>query len=93
MFLQLVAAVALRSEDRGDDEEPSTGLVFSGKLDTDIVLDYGVFAPSCRWADLSDIRQLDLHIDAGAAPRSGNALFSGWRETLAKLRVAARALK
>jgi len=35
-----------------------TGLIFSGDVDTDIVFDYGIFTPRCRWGDLSDIKRL-----------------------------------
>jgi hypothetical protein len=70
-----------------------TGVIFSGDVDTDIVFDYGIFTPRCRWADLADIKRLKLQIDVRAVPLSGERLFPHWQGTLAKLRAAAMALK
>jgi hypothetical protein len=56
-----------------------TGMIFSGDVDTDIVFHYGIFTPRCRWADLSDIKQLKLQIDARTEPLSGSrGLFPDW---------------
>jgi hypothetical protein len=52
-----------------------TGMIFSGDVDTDIVFDYGIFTPRCRRADISDIKQLKMQIEAGRAPLSGGGLF------------------
>src|SRR5262249_27627949 len=41
-----------------------TGMIFSGDVDTDIVFDYGLFTPRCRWVDISDIKKLKMQIDA-----------------------------
>jgi hypothetical protein len=70
-----------------------TGVIFSGDIDTDIVFDYGVFTPRCRWADISDIKQLEMQIDARRVPLSGDGLFPNWETSIAKLRAAASALK
>ena len=70
-----------------------TGVIFSGEIDTDIMFDYGVFTPRCRWADISDIKKLEMQIDARAVPLSGEGLFPSWEETMAKLRAAASAIK
>jgi hypothetical protein len=37
-----------------------TGILFSGDLDTDVVFDYGVFHPGCRWEDLADLKRLGM---------------------------------
>ena len=39
-----------------------TGLIFSRSVDTDIVLDYGLFSPRCRRLDLADVKSLQLKI-------------------------------
>jgi hypothetical protein len=70
-----------------------TGMIFSGAVDTDIMFDYGIFTPRCRWADLSDIKQLKLQIDVRGVPSSGGRLFPGWQTAMAKLCAAAMALK
>jgi hypothetical protein len=70
-----------------------TGVVFAGDIDTDILFDYGIFTPRCRRADLSDIKQLKLHIEARGSPLVGDRLFPSWPNAVAKLRVAASALK
>ena len=40
-----------------------TGVIFSGEIDTDIVLDYGIFTPGCRRVDLADVQRLQMMID------------------------------
>jgi hypothetical protein len=70
-----------------------TGMIFSGDVDTDIVFDYGIFTPRCRWADLSDIKRLKLQIDARAVPLSGDRLFPDWQGAMRSLRAAASAIK
>jgi hypothetical protein len=37
-----------------------TGVIFSGSIDTDISLDYGIFSPECRRADLADMKRLKI---------------------------------
>ena len=39
-----------------------TGVIFSGTVDTDISLDFGIFSPGCRRDDLADIKHLGLKI-------------------------------
>jgi hypothetical protein len=70
-----------------------TGMIFSGQADTDIVSDYGIFTPRCRWADLADINNLKLKIDAHAAPSTGNGLVLNWGASMAKLRAAVGAIR
>jgi hypothetical protein len=70
-----------------------TGMVFLGDVDTDIVFDYGLFTPRCRWADISDIKKLKMQIDARANPLSAEGLFPNWKALMAKLRAAASAIK
>jgi hypothetical protein len=70
-----------------------TGVIFSGEIDTDIIFDYGLFTPRCRWADISDIKKLKMQIDARVVPLSGEGLFPNWETSMAKLRGAVSALK
>jgi hypothetical protein len=70
-----------------------TGVIFSGEIDTDIIFDYGLFTPRCRWADISDIKKLEMQIDARAVPLSGEGLFPNWEVSMSKLRAAASAIK
>jgi hypothetical protein len=71
-----------------------TGMIFSGDVDTDIVFDYELFTPGCRWADISDIKKLKMQIDARPSFwYSGKRLFPSWEESMAKLRAAASAIK
>jgi hypothetical protein len=80
-----------------------TGVIFSGEIDTDIISDYGLFTPRCRWADISDIEKLKMQIDGRMVPLSGEGpvswvvrrptLFPSWAESMAKLRAAASAIK
>jgi hypothetical protein len=69
-----------------------TGVVFSGEVDTDIVSDYGIFTPRCRWADIADIKKLKLQIGADAAPLTGDGLLPNWGASMAKLRAAVGAI-
>ena len=39
-----------------------TGLIFSGKVDTDISFDYGILSPRCRRADFADLKQLGIKL-------------------------------
>ena len=70
-----------------------TGVIFSGEIDTDIIFDYGLFTPRCRWADISDIKKLEMQIDARAVPLSGEGLFPNWEASVAKFKAAASATK
>jgi hypothetical protein len=70
-----------------------TGVIFSGEIDTDVISDYGLFTPRCRWADISDIKKLKMQIDARVIPLSGEGLFPSREASIAKLRAAASAIK
>src|SRR5207253_7419744 len=70
-----------------------TGVIFSGDIDTDITFDYGLFAPRCRWADISDVKKLKMQIDTRRVPLSGEGLFPNWEASITKLRAAASAIK
>ena len=39
-----------------------TGMIFSGKVDTDISFDYGILSPQCRRTDLADLKQLQIKL-------------------------------
>jgi hypothetical protein len=39
-----------------------TGLIFSGRVDTDISFDYGILSPRCRRADFADLKQLKIKL-------------------------------
>src|SRR5215831_8017895 len=39
-----------------------TGIIFSGAIDTDISLDYGIFSPGCRRGDFADMKQLGIKL-------------------------------
>jgi hypothetical protein len=39
-----------------------TGMIFSGRVDTDISFDYGIFSPQCRRADFADLKQLQIKL-------------------------------
>jgi hypothetical protein len=39
-----------------------TGLIFSGRVDTDISFDYGILSPQCRRADFADLKQLQIKL-------------------------------
>ena len=39
-----------------------TGVIFSESVDTDISLDFGIFSPGCRRADLADVKHLGLKL-------------------------------
>jgi hypothetical protein len=70
-----------------------TGVIFSGDLDTDIIFDYGIFAPACRHADLGDMKQLDLRIDLRMTHLSGDRLLPDWNEAMAKMKAIAAGIK
>jgi hypothetical protein len=70
-----------------------TGIIFSGDIDTDIVFDYGIFTPGCRWADLSDMRRLQVRIDLRMPHLEGNRLFLDWPAIVARLGEIATAIK
>jgi hypothetical protein len=39
-----------------------TGMIFSGRVDTDISFDYGILSPRCRRADFVDLKQLQIQL-------------------------------
>jgi hypothetical protein len=47
-----------------------TGVIFSGRIDTDISFDYGIFSPECRRADLADMKRLKIGKPSGDRDRS-----------------------
>jgi hypothetical protein len=58
-----------------------TGMIFSGRVDTDIVSDYGIFSPGCRRIDLADLRQI---IDLPVPPRQ--PMLVDWDGAVARFR-------
>ena len=70
-----------------------TGVIFSRDVDTDILFDYGIFSPRCHSADLADMRQLDLQINAPMPRVTGDRLLPDWKSALATLTAAASAVK
>jgi hypothetical protein len=70
-----------------------TGMIFSREVDTDIVFDYGIFSSRCRWADLADMRQLDLRVNLPMSRVTDGKLFPDWQSALATLTAAASAVK
>jgi hypothetical protein len=70
-----------------------TGLIFSGDLETDILLDYGIFSPACRWADIADMKRLQVSIDLRMPHLSGDRLLPSWDRVVTRLRSVANAIK
>jgi hypothetical protein len=70
-----------------------TGVIFSGEVDTDILFDYGIFTPSCRRADLADMRRLQVNIPSRTPHLADDHLFADWNGIVAKFKAAANALK
>jgi len=64
-----------------------TGMIFSGNVDTDIVLDYGIFSPGCRRIDLAELKGL---IDRRTP--TGERIFVDWGGAIARLRDAGIAI-
>src|SRR5262245_38025293 len=62
------------------------GMIFSGQIDTDILFDYGLFSPGCRWTDLAEFKRLAMKIDLRMPHLTGNRLFPGWNGAMAKFR-------
>jgi len=56
-----------------------TGMIFSSDVDTDISFDYGIFTPRCRSADLTDMRKLNLRINAPMRRVTGARLLPDWK--------------
>jgi hypothetical protein len=70
-----------------------TGVIFSGAIDSDILLDYGIFTPECRLGDLADMRRLQMKVDSRMPHLSGDRLFPEWTGIVAKLCQAVSAIK
>jgi hypothetical protein len=70
-----------------------TGVVFSGRVDTDITFDYGIFSPWCRLDDLADLEALDMKIDLHMRHLGGGRVFPEWRDARTRLEAAARHLR
>jgi len=68
-------------------------VVFSGAVDTDIVFDYGMFCPRCRFSDRADVKHLDLKIDVRAAHLCGDRLFPDWNGAAARPQAASDAIR
>ena len=65
-----------------------TGMIFSGAVDTEIVLDYGIFTPRCRWKDIADVKHLDLKIDVRQVHLKGDRLLPDWNGVMERFRRA-----
>jgi hypothetical protein len=64
-----------------------TGVIFSGKIDTDILFDYGIFSPGCRRIDLAELKGF---IDRPMP--TGERIFVDRAGAVARLRDAAMAI-
>jgi hypothetical protein len=60
-----------------------TGVIFSGNVDTDIMLDYGIFSPGCRRIDVAELKRL-IERPMPADER----IFLDWAGAVARLREA-----
>jgi hypothetical protein len=67
----------------------STGVIFSGFVDTDISFGYGMFSPGCRRADLADVKRLGIAL-SGNAGKPGE---SGWDDVMKRLHAALAAIR
>jgi hypothetical protein len=54
-----------------------TGVIFSDEIDTDILFDYGIFTPGCRWIDLADLQRLQMKIDLRMPHLAGDRVVPG----------------
>jgi hypothetical protein len=70
-----------------------TGVIFSGEIDTDIVFDYGIFTPGCRWMDLADLQRLEMKIDLRMPHLPIDRLVPDWNDVMTKLRATLGALE
>jgi hypothetical protein len=70
-----------------------TGMVFSGDIDTDIFVDYGIFSPACRFSDIAELTRLQLKIDLRMSHLSGDRLFPTWEDTVQRLHAAVMAVR
>jgi hypothetical protein len=65
----------------------SAAVLFSGKVDTDISLGYGMLSPACRRADLADVNRLSMVL-----PGRPNRIEHGWDGTMKRLGAAVTAI-
>jgi hypothetical protein len=70
-----------------------TGMVFSGDINTDIFVDYGIFSPACRFSDIAELKRLQLKIDLRMPHLSGDQLFPTWEDTVQRLHAAVMAVR
>jgi hypothetical protein len=70
-----------------------TGVIFLREIDTDILFDYGIFTPRCRWNDLADVQHLQMRIDLRMPHLAGGRLVPEWNDAISKLRAAIGELK
>src|SRR5262249_40628462 len=64
-----------------------TGVIFSGEIDTDIIFDYGLFTPRCRWTDISDRcsrSNRNYLIALAAAPELRHRRLPTWKQTFTR---------
>jgi len=66
----------------------SAAVLFSGKVDTDISLGYGMLSPACRRADLADVNRLGMVL-----PGRPNQTKHGWDDSRKRLGAAVTAIK
>jgi len=66
----------------------SAALLFSGKVETDISLGYGLFSPACWRADLADLNRLDIMLPG----HDLNAKHS-WKDVTKRVEAALAAIK
>jgi hypothetical protein len=66
----------------------SAALLFSGKVDTDISLRYGLFSPACRRDDLADLKRLCIVLSGSA-----NKAKHDWQSIKNRLHAAMAAIK
>ena len=65
----------------------SAAVLFSGKVDTDISLGYGMLSPACRRADLADVNRLGMVL-----PGRPNQTEHGWDDPMKRLGAAVTAI-
>jgi hypothetical protein len=66
----------------------SAALLFSGKVETDISLRYGLFSPACRRDDLADLKRLSIVLSGSA-----NNTKHDWQSIKDRLHAAITAIK
>jgi hypothetical protein len=56
-----------------------TGVIFSDEIDTEILFDYRIFTPGCRWVDLADVQRLQMTINLGVPHLRDGHIASDWK--------------